>query len=782
MRTPQAAKPPGRLLALTAFAAIVVLGPLLFGAVDRIIQVAILVLLAIGVCAQPPSVVAPSRWGNRLTIAFLGIVLFKEFAPAAWFGSTVWRTVLTRDYNVDLPWTHHPEPSRSLDILLAAVVGAIWFLWVRRLAAERENRPVIAWWIFGSAAIVAAVSFATRGMDPRAIYGLRYTPGWTGFGPFPNRNHSADFLAIGAVVGCGCVTWAGARKKWFLIFFGAGLLALVLVALLATQSRGGLVAFGIGLAVYFLLVIAKVRNQRVLGVAAGVALLIGGLAMTAGAPVLARFHSQTGEASNELRRGIWKDATTIWRDAPLLGHGLDTFQEIYPIYQTVELENQVVLHPESSWLLWLAELGALPAFLAIAGLALFLTKQIPIAFSRGRSFFLSAAGIAGFALILAHGFFDVPAHRWGTAGLALAALAMACPMRLGTRRLAEPRIAALVPLGVAFFWASPFFLDAPEWSPLSLVRLLARDGASPASVSLAKLESAMVYFPLSPELHESVGIRQMQSLGLSKPALWQGNFAVAARLELSSWGILETQARACQSLAPSLAIHYWEMAVERCRLHGDELLETAVRETTAVSPTAEASWGRYVEANPKLLLPFALIVPQAEARYYYALWWKERAFSESLAPGELFLYYRNSPRWGNRAQFDDWMARHAKWRARDFLEWAALLHAWSDDRKAWELLSEFISEPDMPRGQPDMALGLLEAKWRADPRNFVVAQEFAMARYLADGKAGGDEVIVAGAMEENSPPWFVRKAAYILARSGRLGEAVALLLRLPANP
>jgi O-antigen ligase len=780
LRTPQAAHPPGRRVALAAFAAIVVVGPLLFGAGDRISQVALLVLMAIGIWAQPPAVVAPSRWGNRLLIAFLGIMLFKEFAPAAWFGSTVWRTILTRDYKVEFPWTHHPEPSRALDALLAAGVGAIWFLWVRRLAAERENRPVIAWWIFGSAAIVAAVSFATHGMDPRAIYGLRYTPGWMGFGPFPNRNHTADFLAIGSVVGCGCVTWAGARKKWFAVPCGVGMLALTLLALLTTQSRGGLVAFGVGLVIYFCMVAAKVRNRKVLGIAAGVALLLVGLAMTAGAPVLARFHSaQSGADSNNMRRHVWKDAITIWKDAPLLGHGLDSFAGIFPIYQTVELENQVVLHPESSWLLWLTENGILPVLLAIAGLALFLKEQMPIVFARSRGFYLSAGGIAGFALVLVHGMFDVPANRWGTAGLALAALAMACPMRLGTRRVAEPRIAALIPLGIAAFWVLPFLFDAPEWSPLTLMRLIARDGASPASVSLPKLEATMRYFPLSPELHETVGIRQMQSLGLSKPALWQENLAIAARLEPSSWGIPESQARACQSVAPGLAVHYWEMAVERGGIHRGEVLQLAVHESVEASPTAEASWGRYAEANPKLLLPFAALVPEAEARYYFTVWWKERAFSDSLTPEEVAAYYRDAPRWGTRAQFDDWMTRHANWRTRDYHQWAALLHAWADDRLAWQILSEFVSEPDLPKNQPKMALDQLEIKWRIAPNNFVIAQELAMARYLAGNAKGGDEVIVAAALEEGSPLWFVHKAGYVLARNGRFGEAVALLLRAP---
>jgi O-antigen ligase len=780
-RTRQATKPPGRRLALAVFAAMVVVGPLLFGAGDRISQVALLVLLAAGVLAQPPAAVALSQWGNRLIIAFLAIVLFKEFAPAALFGSTEWRTILTRDFGVTLPWTHHPEPSRALDGLLAAAIGAIWFLWVRRLAADRENRPIIAWWIFGSAAIVAAVSFATHGIDPKAIYGLRYTPGWTGFGPFPNRNHTADFLAIGAVVGFGCVTWAGVKKKWFLVPLGAGMLGLVLLALLTTQSRGGVIAFAVGFGVYIAFVVAKVRNRRALGIAAAVVLLVVLLIMTAGGPVLARFHSQRSVDSNAMRVGIWKDTIGMWKDAPLLGHGVESFAQIIPVYLTVDLENQVVLHPESSWLLWFAELGALPVLLAVVGLTLFLRKQIPIVFARGRGFYLSAAGIAGMALILVHGVFDVPAHRWATAGLALAALAMACPIRLGTQRATEPRAAALIPLGVAVFWALPFFFDAPQWAPLTLTRLLARDGAAPGSVSLTQLIAAMRYFPLSPELRESVGLREMQSLGLSAPGPWQKDLAIAARLEPGSWGILATQARACQRISPGLAVHYWEMAVERGGIHRDEVLRLGVQETTAASPIAEASWGHYAEANPDLLLPFAQILPDQEARYYFNIWWKERAMSEALSPSEIDMYYKNGSRWGSRAQFDEWMSRHANWRARDFLPWASLLHTWGDDRQAWGMLTEFIAEPDLPKGRTKGNEDQPDAKLRVTTRRFSAAKDLAMAHYADGEKSRGDEILVSAALEPGSPPWFVRKGAYLLARSGRLGEAVALLLREPVR-
>jgi hypothetical protein len=250
--------------------------------VDQWAQVILVGLLAIGILLLPPAVVPLSKWGNRLLLALVALLAIKELAPAEWFGATLWRTAVTKEYGIELSPTHHPEPARVIDAWLATAVGAVWFLWVRRLAADRENRPFLAWSLFGAAILVGTVSFVTRGWDPQAIYGLRPTQGWRGFGPFPNRNHTADLLAMGAVFGCGCVTWAVIRRKWGAALFGMLALLLVLVALFTTESRGGLVAFGIGLMAYLLLVQLRLRNRKALSVAVAVALIVGALGLAFG--------------------------------------------------------------------------------------------------------------------------------------------------------------------------------------------------------------------------------------------------------------------------------------------------------------------------------------------------------------------------------------------------------------------------------------------------------------------------------------------------------------------
>src|SRR5205823_7118387 len=145
----------------------------------------------------------------------------------------------------------------ALDGLFALVVGSIWFAWVRTLAGDRDRRVSLVWCMVVAGAALAIVCLAMRRFPhgTNMIYGIRYTPGWAGFGPFPNRNHTACFLAMGALVGCGCVVRAGARKHRVQVAAGIALIALILLALLQSQSRGGFGGCVVGLAVFGAMII-----------------------------------------------------------------------------------------------------------------------------------------------------------------------------------------------------------------------------------------------------------------------------------------------------------------------------------------------------------------------------------------------------------------------------------------------------------------------------------------------------------------------------------------------
>lgn len=764
------------LIALIIYCVLVIAAPLAFGAGDRITQVLLLGLFAAGLWARPVVILPLSRWGNRFAITFLLIFVLKEFAPAAWFGATHWRTVLVENFDLDLPWTHHPEPARALDGMLAWIGAALWFAWVRTLASDRSARPVLVWALVASAAVVTAVAFATRNIDPKAIYGLRYTPGWTGFGPFPNRNHTGDLLAMGFVLACGCTAWESARKHWPGVIAGIIMATISFCGLLATQSRGALVAGALGIACFVVLVLCKVRSKTVVAVVIAGGLVAGALALLFGAEVFGRFQSkEAGTVSNLMRIQIWQDTLQMWRDAPIFGHGLRTFPEIIGLYQTLRLEDQVIRHPESSWLLWLAELGGVLVLLGAGGLAVFLWRHLRVAFSRDRGFFLRAGALCAFVVLLAHSLIDIPAHRWGTLGFALAALAVACPLRVPEHLPPGARRAALVPAVIAAFWSLPLIFDWPAWSPLSLARLIERDN-NDGGVTLAEMQEATRYFPLDAQLHQVLGIRQVRIVGRSEPMKWQRHFGLAATLIPGSWTLSATQARTVANVSPGLAMGYWQQALERCDLHREEVLGIGVRETASF-PMAALVWGRYVEANPSLLLAYAQCVSEEQARYYYSIWWQQRALTADLTKAELEIFYNHAARWGARSQFDEWMRRRAEWKDRDYRAWAALLHQWGDEQRAFQLLSEHLPDPEFPKNPPTVDRDQLETRWRITPKNVVNAQHLALIRRQAGETTQSDEIILAVARQDNPPPWFLIKAGYIYARMGRHGEGVAALLQ-----
>ncbi len=765
-----------RWIALAIFGLLAVAAPLAFGAVDRFTQIGLLVLLGAGVLVSPPEI---ARVGQRMNVALLtllALVVLKEFGPAKLFGDTAWRTELVESYRLALPWTHNPEPARALDALLAVAAGAVWFVWVRSLASVRENRAPLAWILFSAAALVALLSFAAKTNDTRAIFGMRYTPDWRGFGPFPNRNHTACFFAISAVFGAGCTTWAGMRRKRGLMVVGIALIGLLVGALFATESRGGIIAF-CGAAVIFVgFVLVKLRDRRTLGIVFAAALVATTIALVFGSKSLARFSSPEGtNLSNQTRRDVWRDTLSMWKDAPLFGHGIETFPHLFPIYEQVQLDDQIVLHPESSWLLWLTELGLIPVLLG-GGifLALFLA-QARENFQSRHTFYLRAGGFAAAAGLLAHAAIDVPAHRWGTAAFAIAALGIACPWRAHGILIPASRKPALVVLGIACFWTLPLLFNRPAWSPLSLSRLLVQRETS-ANVPLPELESMLRFFPLSPALHQAVGLDRLSLFGRSSGE-WQRHFQIVDRLIPSSWRPAAEQARATRRIAPGFSLHAWQVAIERGGHQREDLLEKAMRET-AKDPMADEAWSSYAVAHPDLLLTYARFAPDALAREAFTTWWKLRAFGhEPLGEREIQSCYAALRRWGTPAQLAEWMERRRDRRARDARTWAGIIQQWGDEAAAWAVLAKAFPEPEFPETSRRLIREELDRRWRADPRDFVNARF--LAQFLAenDDEAGSRKVVLDVARRLEAPDWFVQKAAHLHAQAGELTEAISLLLR-----
>ncbi len=762
-----------RKIALSIFGVIIISAPLVFGAVDRSYQVALTALLGFGLLAVEPLFPRFDKIAGRTLLLLAAILIVSQFAPHFLFRKPEWRSLLGGDFGLSFPFTHHPEPARALDALLTIFIAAVWFFWVQKLGDDRDQRLLLAWMLFTSSALLAIVCLVLGTSSTGLIYGFRPTLCWSGYGPFPNRNHTACFLAMGVPVGIGCVVTAARRKRFIPLAIGHVFLGLIVVALLESRSRGGLTALAVGLCFYLALALIQSRTRKMLVLILACAFLASAMFLAFGSKVMGRFNAD-GATSTQTRKEIWQDAIGLWKEAPLLGHGLGTFTGIFPVYQTVRLDNQVVLHPESSWVQWLTELGFIPVAIASIALLIFLIKNLAEMLPRKNGFFLRVGGLSAVAVLLSHSIWDVPAHRWATAAFGLAALALVSPFRSDELRTGADRRLGFAVLGVAFFWLLPFITGFPAWSPTTTELLLARETKTPGQVPLSDLERALRFFPLESDLHQAIGMRQLPSPD-SQDSAWQ-HFSVANRLQPSCWSLPANQAAATRRFSAGMSLHFWTVAIERAGPRGDEIFQMAYKDTSDL-PVAGSFWGGYVETKPSMLLPYAKCVPDDEAVRCYSLWWQTRALTGPLQQFEVDAFYNNASRWGKRGDLDAWMKRYPEWEARDYREWATLLHGWKDDALAWRIISRWVREPEVVKRRVSTSTPLLEMQWAKDPKDFLNAQALAEDCILEGKKEKSDKVILSVAEKEHPPRWFLRKAAYIHAERGDYTSAVNAMLR-----
>ncbi len=797
--------PPGaiaRTAPIVVFTLLAILSPLLFGSADRIVQVGLLVLFAVGIFLRPPSLIPLSQRANFVIVALLGILLLKEFAPWQWFGGAEWRKVFASEMGVKLPSTHNPEPQRALDALLAGIVGLVWFQWARTLASERGTRRVLGWALFGAGAVVALVCFAMGRREVDAgggmIYGFRSTTSWSGWGPFPNKNHTACFLAMSFLVGTGCVAWAALKRRYALLVSGSLGLLLIGGALLASQSRGGLaVALGVGLAVFATFVLVRFFSLRTLVIVltAGTLLLTGVLLF--GGDVVARFQSHdAGAVSNNLRVAIWKDTVSMWKDAPLFGHGLETFPRLFPIYQTVNLDGAYAPHPESSWLAWMAEVGIVPLLIAVVALGVFIVTNVRGVLARRGGYFISIGALAGFAGFLAHCAVDVPGHRWGTAIFALALLAVASPVRSPDEHVPpSSRLSAFVPIAVAGFWALPFMGSGPLWSPVEPLIMAERESAyaarragSKARPTLEEWQALAAYFPLDWEVQQSTARRELENqiplMRARRPVnpQWQWRFEVVSRLTPS---LYRESMQAAYDTAPAskgLAIGYWQQAVDKAQFAKIDIFRIAIAETRSF-PTATGLWDTFCAERPELLLTYASLLVEAlnrpieESRQEFDMWWEQRALTAVLTEEERITFNRCGYYWASLEQVDLWIKKHGALRKLDYRHWATLLHKLGDDSRAWDILSgiEKESKPiELPRGGTIASARELLVN---APDNFSSIAGLVSALEKAGEVAEARQIVLSTARRPNAPIWFRSKSAFALAAEGKKAAAVELMLR-----
>ena len=262
-------------------------------------------------------------------------------------------------------------------------------------------------------------------------------------GAFTNRNHFAEFLALGSAP---LLWWilktleqrsvtsrsfgsAEARNNGDTLLGGLLLLLGVLVfAALFSLSRGGTVALSVSFVVMLGLLFRSGRlSGRVASVLLGISLISGSLFLAFGSDKVV---DRLDNWESDERLAVWDANWRIIRDFPLFGTGLGSHAEACPMYYDPPFGEVEFTHAENSYLQVASECGVLGLSLALLAVACCATWCWRTNRSRAdvRLRVLSAAVTAGLAANLVHALVD---YSWFVPGLmVIVVLLAACARRL----------------------------------------------------------------------------------------------------------------------------------------------------------------------------------------------------------------------------------------------------------------------------------------------------------------------------------------------------------------
>jgi hypothetical protein len=157
---------------------------------------------------RPSQVPLPAVWW-WLALAFI-LAASAAFLPARWFHVPEWRTQL-ESLGVDTGSRVAIQTRHAAESLLLFAITVLAGLWI---AGHRPTAAQLRLWVLIFTLGVACYAVIAR-LAQVSPHGAG-TSGAQHFGFFPNRNHSATYLAMGAVCGLGCVLQA-LRDKRFLV-------------------------------------------------------------------------------------------------------------------------------------------------------------------------------------------------------------------------------------------------------------------------------------------------------------------------------------------------------------------------------------------------------------------------------------------------------------------------------------------------------------------------------------------------------------------------------------
>ena len=251
------------------------------------------------------------------------------------------------------------------------------------------------------------------------------------FGTFINNNHLATFLVMAILLGYGLFlglkptpvanpsNLSGREwfRKWslpeyaepelrrFLLLF---LLLVLVVALISTRSRGGMLSLIFGFLLMTLTLMGRKWQKGHLFMIVFFLLSALMFGLLLGSNLVLSWFMYI----DYTRYQIYKAALVLFREFPWLGSGIGTFGDLFFRYQSGEMQEYYYMYTHSDWLQLLLETGLAGFVLVTAGWLIFLTSLVKQWYRRQDTLArgLGLGGISALGAGSFHALVDFPLH------------------------------------------------------------------------------------------------------------------------------------------------------------------------------------------------------------------------------------------------------------------------------------------------------------------------------------------------------------------------------------
>lgn len=695
-----------------------ILAVFLGGATAKWAEGLVVALLGVFIIFQPPK--RSLGWLTNLVFLAFAFCALVSFLPHTLFFMPQWRTSMTQDFGIVLPNTLSPQPWITGTCFLSLFAAMCWLYRVAsqelELRAARFQLRLFA----GGVVFVAALSIL--------LYLTHHPPEfWTnarGFGPFPNRNQTADLLGISSVL-----ILASAqndiryrRTGWIVWAFA---LIIVVAAIILNFSRAGVVLLVAASAIWVAAVAFRIGSGNLavrISLAASFVLLLLTTLLLVGGQTLARFHLQKfagTDVTADFRWSIFHDAWEMIRVSPWAGLGLGNFESIFAVFRDASRANTRSLHPESDWFWVWAELGWIAIPLILFAAILLIRRVAPLQSGSNQRFRLAA--LIGAIMFALHGLIDVSGHRVGTAysALFLLGLSLHRPTKLPlsktiawTFRLfgfALLVIGASWLVGVRNMAMSPGSVGVANAKQLATVT--SRGFNFPETINLTT--RALEWAPLDWELYFLRASAEVAQRAPTQQAL--DDFRRARFLEPNSYSLPMQEGFAWLHTQPELAGLAWREALQRAGKERADIFRSIIYKATLTDPVAKKVIEQLALSEHDLALIYFAQLGAEQFRPVFAKFFGIDPDLVQMKPEEKRQLFELWDKRGDPAALLAVVSGHPEWLQYAWRPAAKARAASGDFRGACELLEQYDSAATFPPVETGQTFEQLRDKvYRAD--------------------------------------------------------------------